>query len=392
MVQNDTLQKWKAICQNNINFSVVLHILYSISKYGTQFITHHDLLVLNLLHLNIFAHSFINLYSSFIEIIIKLFILFLFIYYFTCYFQYSFFHLCCLSCKYLLLSSIYIFSHPMFIVMQQYIKAKSLHVKTFLAINLILIQHSASLLLWFRATDTVCEVAKCSYELRFNRLFALLWYVVFTYKPLFHIYVSSDIRSFLPYRRIYTQISHPLETFLSDFGVPRVFHFHKISLRFPSCAVGWEGLRAAYCRLSTKYNVFVKCCFISAWVCYWFALPCFCLKLGELCEFSTWIWRRKEEKKGWSLIAAVKNSSMCTGDEHFQTQGLLLPPSKPHTGHGLFLRARVWEVWIMNRHFSKPAFIPQTKTVPATEWMLFVCNSQKGAHFLLVFLSHKILG
>lgn len=86
-----------------------------------------------------------------------------------------------------------------------------------------------------------------------------------------------------------------------------------------------RGLRAAYCRLSTKYNVFVKCCFISAWVCCWFALPCFCLKLRELCEFSTWIWRRKEEKKGWSLIAVVKNPSMCTGDEHFETQGLLLP-------------------------------------------------------------------
>lgn len=169
--------------------------------------------------------------------------------------------------------------------------------KTLLAINLILIQHSASLSLWFRATDTVRKVAKCSYELRFNRLLALLWYVVFTYKPLFHVYVSSDIRSFHPYRRIYTQISHPPEASLSDFGVPRVFHFHKISLRFPSCAVGSEDLLAAYCRLSTKYNVFVTCCFISAWVCCWFALPCFCLILGKLCEFSNWIWRRKEEKK-----------------------------------------------------------------------------------------------
>lgn len=42
----------------------------------------------------------------------------------------------------------------------------------------------------------------------------------------------------------------------------------------------------------------------------------------------------------------------------------------------LFLKARVWKVCIMKRHFSNLAFIQQTKTVSATEWMLFVCDSQ----------------
>ncbi len=104
-----------------------------------------------------FAHSCMKLYSSFIWITVIVYMLFL-LYFFIFYCQFSLFYLCFLTCSTCFHLSFY-FLLTMFIVMHQYTKANTLYVKTYLAINLILIilcMNKIRLVQWLDSKPTQC--------------------------------------------------------------------------------------------------------------------------------------------------------------------------------------------------------------------------------------------